>query len=451
MIAIAKNLCPSAGFSPSRAIFRLATTMQAGRPAAYTTLGFVWCRAAIFLFALLYAPLLSGFDQDRPPFRVEDWLAGPDHEDMPWDVRVLSPQLTFQQRHLVPVRAEIDCGRLQERDLRRDLHFILKVADADQRWFSGYDYTHLAVPPGLSKSDTIEYSSGVYLRPGRYTIALLAYDLISKQSNVWRKTLTVPEPKNDPLPELDRKLADVEFIPKAPIFDDSTWLLGRSAVWPMGKGMEWLPVKNKRSLDIELVVDVSAYYSTYMRMPIGAFNYQLHTMHLLQISSVLSHLHLQNGRVRITILDTLRMKTLFAREDAAGFDWRSTSEILAKQDQASIEARVLSSQTNTSAYLLDRLKESMKGNGLSAENQDPFKVVIIVGSGLQFPEHTRIQRVILEHPDSTRFFYFCVGLGSNDDLAKMLKPTKPRQFQILEPRAFRNALADFISALEKLQ
>jgi hypothetical protein len=334
----------------------------------------------------------------------------------------------------------------------------MKVADAHGLWFSGQDYNHLLIPPQIDRSQEILYASGLYLRPGRYTIALIAYDIVLKQGNVWRKLVKVPRPKRDPLPELDRNVPDVEFISEMPRnvlnYNQSLGIRVSSVndVWPLGHGREWLPVKSSSRLRIEIVVNTSAYNNPYRRNKAAAINYPVYSLHLLQVASVLSNLRPPKGCVRVSMLDTLRMKTLFDREDAESFDWQRASEVVAKQDQVTINASLLRSRTKASAYLLDVLLKIMADSGCASGAEPPLIVIIVVSRELLFAEHTRIERVIPLNPASTRFFYFSVAsniVNMGDDLFKMLKPAKPQRYFIMEPRLFRNALAALISSLER--
>src|SRR5512140_2384498 len=122
----------------------------------------------------LYPPLCPA--QTSPPIPVEEWLRGPDRRDFPWKVRLLRPQLTFQQRYLLQVRADLHVDVLQTGSEQRDLHFLVKVADERGRWFHGGEYTHYTVPPKLDGGNEIQFTSGLYLRSGKYVIAVIVYD-----------------------------------------------------------------------------------------------------------------------------------------------------------------------------------------------------------------------------------------------------------------------------------
>ena len=182
-------------------------------------------------------------------------------------------------------------------------------------------------------------------------------------------------------------------------------------------------------------------------------NYHINASHLMQVSSVLSNLKLQSGCVHLSILDALRMRTLYDRVDAAGFDWQQASEVVQKQDQLTIGVNELSVQDQASSYLQDQLNKIMKDTQCAHGSASPLRTIIVVSREQRFPVDTKIQRTVPQNPDDTRFFYFRIGRISyaSDSLFEMLKPEKPRRFDIRDAGDLRKALSKLISDLEELR
>ena len=387
--------------------------------------------------------------EDLPPFDVDQWLSGPDRTDFPWKVGV-AQELTSQQRNLVTIFAYIPGGkRFPYGTTERDLHFVLKIATADNRWVTGFSHTRIPVPAQLDKSQIVNFSDGVYLRPGSYTIALIVYDPLLKKGNIRRKHINVPRLKKDPLPDLDRDLPEVEFI----TYD-------HDLPFPLAKGKEWLPVKNSRGLCIDIVANTSADYDYNPRLGLSSYEgglsvrkYKAHanSIVILRVSSVLSHLDLRKGKIRVSILDTLRMKTLFDREDASSFDWQLAGKALTQQDHFTIAKNLIGSQTEASSYLSGKLSKILEDDACAPEAESPLKIVIVVSSEMQFAKDTRIGKVIPQDPASVRFIYFPLSYYMKDDLLTMLKPTKPRVYMHPSRQRLRSMLADVIVYLEKLK
>jgi len=396
------------------------------------------------------------------PFDVDQWLNGPDREDFSWDVRVSRPNLTLQQRYKVEITANFDGGRLRDRTTEHDLHFVLKVATEDNNWVPGYSHTRILFPLQVDKFNIVVLRDYVYLRPGSYTIALIAYDPILSKGNVWRKRVKVSPLRGDKLPELDRDLPYVEFPSKAP----------HLAAPQLAGGREWLPVKNNRSLCIDIVVNTSmdwdhkpdlgvqhpAAWQAYARPRTPTVNLES----ILQVASVLSHLEPREGRVRVSVVDTLRMKTLADREDAGVFDWlhvsrrtddwQNNSRLIERNNRDTIDDDWSSSQPQACAYLLEKLQEILDDNACMFGTESTLKIVILVSTDMVFPENTTIDQIAPQDLDSIRFFHFKIpkGISADDDLQEMLKQTKPRKVTVRESGSFRKDLADLISRLEQL-
>ena len=406
---------------------------------------FCLCGAVGILIILCGGACTSEANEDGPPFDVDRWLNGPDREDFPWDVQASYPSLTLQQRYRVEIRVLFDGGGLRHSAIQHDLHFVLKVASGDSNWVPGYSHTRVPFPPQEYNFNVIDFSDSVYLRPGRYTIALIVFDPILKKGNLWRKRVKVSPISGNILPELDRDLPDIEFTSKER---------------PLAEGKEWLPVKNSRSLCIDIVANISMDWHHERRL--GVFysasgrgwssSPRVTSTDILQVASVLSHLGLRKGRVRVSIVDPLWMKTLFNREDAAVFDWQRASQVVEMRDPDTIDIGLLVSKMQASAYLVDKLQEILKVGACAPGTESPLKIVIVVSTHMVFAKQTVIRQVVPQDPASVRFFHFRIpkGIPADDDLYKMLKSANPQTITVADGLSFRKELAVLISRLENL-
>ena len=89
---------------------------------------------------LTLAPAYCRVSQERPLLPFDTWILGTDRHDFAWQVRLLGPRLTFQQRYLEQVRITIPLDKWKE-PTQRDLHFLIKVADEQGKWFAPESYT----------------------------------------------------------------------------------------------------------------------------------------------------------------------------------------------------------------------------------------------------------------------------------------------------------------------
>lgn len=393
-------------------------------------------------------------DAGTLPFDPDEWLQGPDRRDLEWKVKIIKPSLTLQQRYLLQVDARMKAGQWKKRGIVGDLHFVLKVADSEDNWMRGYSYTYLSVPAELQSYHYIQCVTGVYLRPGKYTIALIVYEANLKQVNIWRKKVEFKNPEGKLLPELDRDLPAVDFIDGTPeyVMDFDRAPSFMDSLWPLGAGMEWLPVGNRSEVCVDLVINVS--YSQVLRgksLQQWWLNYQMNASYVLQTGSVISHLGLSKGCVRVSIVDVLSMKTLFDRENAEGFDWQEAGRVVREQNRFTIDIDRLSRYTQASAYFNARLSEILEGGSCRSGEAATKRAVVVVSNQQVFPPETEIIEISPKSSEKPRFYYFCINDRAyiSGDIQKMLKPAKPRSFLIRRPHDFRKALSDLILDLEK--
>ena len=410
------------------------------------------------LLAICSQGVAHATSNDSIPFDINEWLQYKKHRDFSWNVSVSKPALTLQQRFLVTVSASIRGNDLPASEKAYELYFVLKVADENGAWTPGYSHTQLAVPPRPSKYHYINVVAGVYLRPGRYTLALIVYDSVTKKGNIQRKKIKVPRPKGDVLPELDRTLSDVEFTTEAPLKSNARYSYrGQMSVLsyePLAAGREWLPVKNNRRICIDIVANISP--GTYGNSKEFGRDYAS-PFAVLQVASVLSHLGLEHGSIRVSVLDTLEVKTYFYRQNAANLDWRYAGQALLYQDDPeTIDYGELKAQTEASAYLVNTLHKVMGEDACMPDSESPLKIVLVVSGDLEFAERTPIHQIIppelRKNPTPVKIFHFRIRnyYGSDNDLEKTLAPANPQKFTFTEAYDFRKALADFISRLEEL-
>ena len=190
---------------------------------------------------------------------IDEWLRGPDRADFPWKVKILESWLTFQQRHAVQVQAEFHLRELRKRAISTDeLHIVLKVATPDGEWLPGQAYNQLEIKSEYGNDLSTVVT--LYARPGKYKLALIAYDSRNQRGNLWRGDLTVPGVKRDPLPDADHNLPIIQFLPPATLarskgrFGAHRILFDASA---FGEGSMTLPVLNDRPVQIDILANVA--------------------------------------------------------------------------------------------------------------------------------------------------------------------------------------------------
>jgi hypothetical protein len=202
----------------------------------------------------LTAPLFAssifklGVEEAAPPLPIDEWLSQGERRQFRCDLRISRPTLTFQQRYGVFIKVKLPAPSLQRESVQRDLHFFVKVADENGKWFAGQTYNHFKVEKKFDKKVDLIFESALYLQPGSFTIAVVVYDAVLREHNVTFRRVTVKPPKNDPLPTLLTSVPKVEFP------SDSV-----EGVAPLGSGHAALPVVTDRPVELDVIVDLTPY------------------------------------------------------------------------------------------------------------------------------------------------------------------------------------------------
>jgi hypothetical protein len=430
---------------------------------------YFWATMAFFLLAVarLPGPAFAQTSEALRPLPIGDLLGGPERQDFPWKVHLFAPRLTFQQRYLVQVRANIDTRVLKNLAPGADLHLLVKVSDDRGHWLSGENYNHFSVFPELNNESEIEFDSGLYLRPGNYSIAVVAYDSVSGSSNLWRRPLRLQPFKDDPLPQLDRDLPRVEFVSEFPndsfLASGSEFPSARAApyfgpsndqTWPLAHGREWLPVSNKRPVRIDLIMDFSGWTDSQEKILPSVQAYRQGVGRLLQAGSVISHLTPERGCVRVSSLDMLGLRTILDHVAGGGLDWDMVQRSATHLNQFTVDVRALEERKQAAEFFRRFLMQTaLDPTGCGSEFETPLHVVIVaLANRLQFPLGTRVERVELEAGEECQFYYLRpaeIGPGYGfDDVDRILKSLRARQYPLSGPREFRKALAKIILDVE---
>ena len=451
----------------------------------HTFLRFLSCAVAILALTVRVPARAGSLDEPAPSLPIDEWLSQGEKKQFHCDVHVSQPTLTFQQRYRVFVKAKVPAVSLQRESIQRDLHFFVKVADENGKWLSGHTYNHFRVEKQFDKRMEIELEAGLYLQPGRYTIAVIVYDTVTQEHNVVFRRLTVETPKHDAFPKLLTDLPRVEFLP-API----------EGIAALASGHALLPVQTERPIELDLVVDLSPYTrrrtlwaqsvpgsdassprgidpfpggmrqrdmsrSQSITLPVG-FRRPLpegvrrtvkgFQSRLLEAASILGDLNPTNGCTRITVFNTLSRRLLMTAQPAFSADWLKTWDDVFNTDLNVITVQDLAGSVEAAKFLHDQIQSLMSlAPPCKLESQRPVRILAVLSRGAHFPDGAAQPRIdtkcdckvfyLLEHEDLTDLF---------DDLHGMLKPLSPTRLEFSDPGQFRHKLSDLIRTIQEL-
>jgi hypothetical protein len=404
-------------------------------------------------------------DKRIPPASVpiEKWLAGPDRQDFLWKVQVVQT-VTLQQRHLIQLLITIRGQDLLKGVTLRELHVVTKVADEQGNWLEGQSYSHFVPTADFTRHDTLHSFSNLYLQPGNYTVALIAYDSLHAAGNLWRTRLTVAQP-GEPLADLGRSFPKVEFLPEAilapALKEHAPWSLfkpsdlARYALDPLalGHGTADLPVANKRPIRIDVVVNVTDNYEVLSQRQEPEWNYRYNEGLALQVGNLFSQLAPNAGCVRLSVLNLLRRDLIVDRLDSRKVDWDDISKKIASTDLNKINVASLREKETAIWFkqFIERVNEDDYTCGLASGIPD--HVIVVVSRAQSFPLRAHIQAVKPYLPMPRCYFieFMAKNLSVNwDDVETVLKPMNPKRLRFDDPDSLRRQLNAVIKELSEL-
>lgn len=309
----------------------------------------------------------------------------------------------------------------------------------------------------------------------------MLYDAVTKQHTVLRKTVNVTPLKNDPLPQLESGLPDVEFVDgenpilsaavrspsaenSAPVREPRPPRLGdrgprfpqrfpsRQEPAPAAIAAEDPPdtsdttrevqLKLRRPVELDLLLDFTpsdlhSGSSRMLRRTESTF---------WAMTRVLTELRSPNLCVRVTGIDVMGMRTLFYRMDGGDMDWESVAEELDKLDANTVPVETLERRQQSAAFFRNAVEDLL---GVRDSSCGPAeRVYAIASSGILFPPGTASQPI--EHsPESLYYLRVSLVPGYDwDAMEKIVKPLHPRVIDIHDPLQFRKALAEMARELE---
>lgn len=412
----------------------------------------------LLFFLLLQMPVA----QQRPQTlesgirdQVSKWIATGEHQDIPWKVQVLKPQLTFQQRTVVKVKATIDAAVLQTQSVKRDLLFIIKVADANGKWSDDENFVPQKLDSSLGNSTNLEMESEVLLKPGKYRLATIVLDRVLNQYDLSFSTVEVPALKNDPLPRLLDTIPPVEFV-RDGVHGAESFSAVRAPV----------PVVTRAPIALDILVDVSArerqvrlavppdFMSPRMGRPIPPRmkltedkGYQ---ERLMQSASVLAGIEPTNGCVRMSAFDASTKRILLEPTLAKDVDWVAVRDKVLGPEHDTISVNALQTKRDTPRFVRDNFDRLVNQDACPhvANATKPLRIVAVLSHGLDFPD--RSEKVKMESCGCLVIYLRQSDTAYEaDDLKGMLAPLSPKVLDFHDPAHFRQKLADFISEIQK--
>jgi len=396
------------------------------------------------LFLSLFIVLLTtrAGAQDRDPLDlhsipVSDWLNTGDHSDIPWTFTVRDPYLRIDQRLEVPYVARISAKELNRAGKNHELFLVSRVSSPDGEWLNEASIVRQTVEDQLPNNVQAEFQMRVVVQPGDYMLWVVLYDRKTGKHNVAKRRIKVPELRADPLPDLYRRMPLVEF----PNFSDSN-----PDANTFVSSQLFLPVHNKRPLQVELISMLSPPEQWTGRARLM----RAHNDDTIGALAALSQMDLAEGSLSIAGLDLTRRQVMFEQRDFQHVEWASLMDAMKKAQSPDISAQALQGSKNNGAFFREFLNKRLSEDSIVA---DGMRVVIVVTSPQLFESGSDLRPLQIEGDCNCRVYYLRFRLSVNDvfdQLEKLMKPLRPRVFNLITARDLRKAIAEIVQDLGKL-
>ena len=392
---------------------------------------------SVFLFVLTI-PVTA---QEYPPLDlhsipISDWLNVGEHSEIPWTFSVREPYLRVDQRLEVPYIARISGKDLNRSGDNHELFLVNRISSLEGEWLNEPNIVRHTVEANLPNNVRAEFQMHVVVQPGEYTLWAVLYDRKTGKHNVAKRRLRVPELRSDPLPDLYRRMPLVEF----PAVDESN-----SDETGFVNGQLYLPVRNKRPLQVELISMLSPPEQWTGRARVV----HAHNDDTLGALSALSQMDLTDGSLSIAGLDLARRRVMFEQKDFQRVEWASLVQAMKKAQSPDISAEALQGSKNNGAFFREYLSQRLSDDSTVA---DGMRVMIVVTSSQLFESGSDLRPLQIEGDCNCRVYYLRFRLNISDvfdQLERFMKPLRPRVFNLITARDLRKAIAEIVQDLGK--
>ena len=368
---------------------------------------------------------------------ISDWLNSGDHSEIPWTFNVREAYLRVDQRLEVPYLARISGKELNRSGKNHELFLVSRVSLLDGEWLNEANVVRHTVEDQVPNNVQAEFRMRLVVQPGEYLLWAVLYDRKTDKHNVAKRRIKVAELRGDPLPDLYRRMPLVEF----PSFGDSNSEAGSFVSSEL-----YLPVRNKRPLQVELISMLSPPEQWTGRARVM----RAHNDDTLGALAALSQIDLAEGSLSIAGLDLMRRQVMFEQRDFQHVEWASLMDAMKKAQSPDISATALQGSKNNGAFFREFLNQRLSEDPTLA---DGMRVVIVVTSPQLFESGSDLRPLQIEGDCNCRVYYLRFRLNVNDvfdQLEKLMKPLRPRIFNLITARDLRKAIAEIVQDLGKL-
>ncbi len=429
----------------------------------------IYIAGLVLSMAMATTCALGEVKEPPPRLPVERWLLEPEQRLPGWTVRVEGPVLTFALRQAVTLRAEADVQ--DSKLLGHDLHFFVRVADAQGHWLPEKRYSSIEKLPRMAKVTATER---FFADPGDYRISFVIYDSVNGTHGVWHRPVHVPK---------SEKVLSYPYARSIEYIDpEEPFKLSDSPALP--------PLENRNAVRVDVVLNLTErselelgdrhdivldqftrggrrYQHVYPNWQLGRERQDFTTESLLAIAEVLDEMKL-NGCVQVSVVDAVRSKVMVDRRrllDPAAI----LKALKERRDTQKVDARVLLARQQAGTFLHNFLQGLIADNsGCNTPSERMDRAIVLISDALVFPESKQLTplRPPPAEVRATRFYflrmtvtdyvggvafgraYTSAAIPPDDQVGRLLKDLDVHRFNLSEPKDFERALPKFLDDLK---
>jgi hypothetical protein len=364
---------------------------------------------------------------------LAEWLKAQETTEIPWKVQIRNAQLRMDQRTEIAYSVVIPGKDLRWSGGAHELIYVSGISAPDGRWLVAPKAGREVFAPGRYQDVQVRFSDCLLVRPGDYILWMVLYDRETERHNMVKRRIRIAERADDALPDLHKALPPAAF----------PQLAGpKNQAAETSPGELFLPVSNKGPVALELIATLSPPDQWAGRLDVIRGT----NSRVLSAVGTLSQMKLADGLLSASVLDLVNHKLAFRQQDFAQLDWTrlvSTFTNLAGDHTVSLPA--LQTLKERGTFLRQFVSERLDNPGGIP------RVLILLSSSLLFERGSDMTPIKPEGDCRCRLFHVRFRVGKDDvfdDLGDIIKPLRPRTFNVDSPIDFRRAIAEIIHDLE---
>ncbi|MBI2956561.1 MAG: hypothetical protein HYY26_04525 [Acidobacteria bacterium] len=161
----------------------------------------------------------------------------------------------------------------------------------------------------------------------------------------------------------------------------------------------------------------------------------------------------------MTALDLDARQVIFRQDNLAQLDWPRLRQALDEMNPRLVSLDQLAGRKQKGAFFREVLAERLRlacdasaGAAKASRPESPRRVFIVLSSHILFPQGSELRPVDVPAGCRCRVYHlrYQMAQATWDELGKVMKPLKPRRFDLRSPHDLRKALARILADLRKL-